>query len=105
MSKHGEEPITPVLFRADKHDGTLHITAVFPTQAGTCDALTMGCFEHIGQHSACSLGWYHTTRKATPDEYADLKRELEAQPYGYRLKVYSRMQPWMHKARHEEVRP
>jgi len=52
----------------------------------------MSCFAHIGQHSACDLGWYNQTRPATPEEYADLKRELESAPYGYKLKIYHRMQ-------------
>jgi hypothetical protein len=64
----------------------------------------MSCFAHVGQHSGCSLDWYHTTRAAKPEEYASLQRELEAAPYGYRLKVYSRFQRWMHDARRAELR-
>jgi hypothetical protein len=82
---------TPVLFRMS--DG--EVTAVFPCEGtGTAGAL-LGCYAHIGQHSACSLAWYWTTTAAEPEQYAALKRELEGAPYGYRLKVYKRMQRWM----------
>jgi hypothetical protein len=48
-------------------------------------------FEHIGQHGAADLGMVIArTRPASPDEYAELKRELERQPYGYRLAVIQR---------------
>ena len=53
----------------------------------------MTCYAHVGQHGACGLAWYYNTRSATPEEYADLKAELESPPYGYRLKVYKRMTP------------
>jgi hypothetical protein len=87
---------TPVLFRvarAPVRDGA-DVTAVFPCLPGdnTNDTI-MTCYAHIGQHSPCTYGWYCTTRPATPAEYADLFAELEAPPYGYRLKVYQRMTP------------
>jgi hypothetical protein len=74
----------PVLFRRDGED----ITAVFPTldEGGGLVA----CYAHVGQHSACSRGWYNTTKAATPQQYADLKRELESAPYRYRLRVIKR---------------
>jgi hypothetical protein len=50
-----------------------------------------GSYAHIGQHSGCDYGWYLTTRPTKPAEYTDLKTELESAPYGYRLKVYQRM--------------
>ena len=50
-----------------------------------------GLLRPRGQHLACTLGWYYTTRPATETEYAALKRELEGAPFGYRLKVYQRM--------------
>lgn len=82
---------TPVLFRAERTK-ELEVTAVFPTLASDNHGHSMQCYAHIGQHSGCSFDWYNGTRAAKPEEYAALKRELEAAPYGYRLKVYSRMQ-------------
>ena len=85
-SRDGE--VTPVLFRKSR-DG--EVTAVFPCEVASTDDASMGCFSHIGQHGACSLDWYRTTRPASLSEYADLKTELESPPYHYRLKVYRRM--------------
>ncbi len=79
---------TPVIFRKEK-DGD--IIAIFPCEVASIQDYTMSCYAHIGQHSGCDLGWYHTTKAAKPEEYADLKQELEGAPYGYRLKVYRRM--------------
>lgn len=94
---------TPVLFRAEKrkeHRG--EVTAVFPTLPGTLEPGTMTCYAHVGQHGSCSQGWYNQTRRARPDEYEALKRELEA--IGYRLQVYRRMQPWHREACEQERR-
>ena len=77
------EPETPVLFRVSSGE----ITAVFPSEPANRYAIT--CYAHIGQHGACTLEWYGTTRAAKPDEYASLARELES--IGYRLKIYRRM--------------
>lgn len=86
---------TPVLFRADREGGQTFITAVFPTIQADNAGHLMSCYAHVGQHSACTLDWYNTTRAAKPAEYADLKLELEGAPYGYRLRVYRRMQRGM----------
>lgn len=67
---------TPVLFRKDQNE----VTAVFPTLPGT-DYYNMTCYAHVGQHSACTFGWYHTTKPAKPDEFADLHQELVAIGY------------------------
>lgn len=49
------------------------------------------CFEHVGQHAE---GRYSAvmgnTHSAAPEEYAALKRELEAPPYNYTLLVRKR---------------
>jgi hypothetical protein len=84
---------TPVLFRvhrAPKKHGS-DVTAVFPCEPASYDGTSMTCYAHVGQHGGCDLGWYHQTRPATEAEYANLKRELESYPYGYRLKTYRRM--------------
>lgn len=91
VKKPAPEPLTPVLFRFDKHGKNRECTAVFPTLPAAYDGSTMVCYAHLGQHSGCSRDWYATTRPATVAEYADLKRELESAPFNYRLKVYQRM--------------
>lgn len=51
------------------------------------------CYEHVGQHGTADYaGVISRTRPAKPKEYADLKRELEAAPYHYRLIVRKRWQ-------------
>lgn len=64
------------------------IVAVFPedkTYRGN-----MACYSHIGQHSYCNWDWYRKTKPASPEQYADLKAELEK--IGYVLKVVKRIQ-------------
>lgn len=34
-------------------------------------------YAHIGQHSEADILYYHTTKKATPDEYVELLKELK----------------------------
>lgn len=89
--------VTPVLFRVHRAPRThgADVTAVFPCEPATYSGYAMTCYAHVGQHGSCDLGWYNQTRPAKPEEYANLKRELESAPYGYRLKVYRRMQPFM----------
>lgn len=85
--------ITPVLFRVSRapvKNGP-EVTAVFPCEVHSTQDYTMGCYAHVGQHGGCDYGWYQTTRPAKPSEYADLKAELESAPYGYRFKVYQRI--------------
>lgn len=43
------------------------------------------CYSHIGQHSACAKEYEQECRPATPEEYKELKEELES--IGYVLKV------------------
>ena len=87
---------TLVLFRAERSGPFKNdVTAVFPYEPHS-NAYGMICYQHIGQHSGCDMGWYRTTRAARPDEYADLKRELEnyGPPHAhYVLEVRQRMPP------------
>jgi hypothetical protein len=95
----GEPPVeteeeTPVVFRkwSEKEGG--EILALFPAdQEGH---YLIGSYQHTGQHgSANYFGCIQATRKATPEEYAPLKAELEQ--IGYKLKVYqkgSHLLPW-----------
>lgn len=99
--KQDDEEI-PVLFRRERRkDG--EVTAVFPTLPHDIDGRLMMCYAHVGQHGGCAHRFAWDGRPATPEEYAPLKAELEGRPYGYRLKVYKRTQPWMRKAFDAEV--
>lgn len=100
-----DKEITPVIFRAER-SGSFKgdVTAVFPCEPSDYEGYKMTCYAHVGQHSGCDLGWYNRTRAAKPEEYASLQRELESTPYGYRFKVYKRIQPWMRDAKQNEAR-
>lgn len=80
--------ITPVLFRVERNNQR-DLTAVFPTLPASEHGWLMTCYAHIGQHSACAMDWYNSTRPATAEEYKVLHTELES--VGYRLKVYKRI--------------
>ncbi len=107
---------TPVMFRMPRKErvrdhisGKMYwhqdgVVALFPAELGTYDPGTCSSYVHVGQHGSADPGYIHRSRKATPEEYADLKRELESAPYGYRLKVYSRYQYKFTKAREAQAR-
>lgn len=53
------------------------VTACMIDHAGNHRADTMVCYSHVGQHNICSIDWYQNeTKKATPEQYEDLHREL-----------------------------
>lgn len=94
--------VTPVIFRTDGEE----VIAIFPCEPGDRYGYKMLCYAKMGQHSTCSVEWARSRkhRSATPDEYAELRRELESAPYNYRLKVYRRMRGWMENARRANAR-
>lgn len=99
------EPITPVIFRRMNKGHGGEVVAVFPTDAASYQAHECGCYFHVGQHGQCDP-WHimRNSKLARPAEYADLKAELEAAPYGYRFKVYTRLQRKWHEERAAELR-
>lgn len=74
---------TRVIFRKFS-DG--EIIALFPELPGTnnyqwdCDS-----YMHTGQHGSASVELPYITLPATPQEYSDLKRELESLGYDLRI--------------------
>lgn len=74
----------PVIFRIEpgvkasvrRGEGCHYVTAVFPTLPGDSSPNSVTVYAHLGQHGAAGFGWYRETKKATPEEYADLLREL-----------------------------
>lgn len=62
------------------------IFAYFPEMVHRGEIMT--CYAHIGQHSACAPGYANKCKKATPDQYADLKAELES--IGYNLEILTK---------------
>jgi hypothetical protein len=98
--------VTPVIFRVHREPKTHggEVTAVFPCDPADLDGCKMTCYAHVGQHGSCDYGWYQETRPAFPEEYADLKQELESAPYGYRFRVYDKIYRALRDRFTEEVR-
>lgn len=90
-----DKPETAVLFRMPRNTRKhgREVTAIFPCEPADAAGTLMACYSRTGQHSSCSLDWLKATRPAEPAEYAALQRDLERAPYGYRLKVYQKIQP------------
>jgi hypothetical protein len=87
LGKDKTEAETVVLFRKSvgEHED---VTAVFPFEEAIRDKPYMGCYAHVGQHGSCHIDWVmESTRAATPEEYAPLKRELEQAPFGYKFLI------------------
>lgn len=81
---------TPVMFRVD---GGGVVTAVFIDLPWNHRG-DISCYAHVGQHSSCTWDWVaRHTSPATPEQYASLKRELEAAPYGYQLEIVQQRTP------------
>lgn len=62
--------MTNVIFRKDESG---EITAFFPDTYKLGELL---CYQHIGQHSMASIGYYRKTKPATKEEYTSLLNEL-----------------------------
>ncbi len=87
IPEHENNQMTEVIFRIWK-DGT--IDAVFPYDIADLKG-NITIYTHIGQH--CSGDYYgciERTKLAKPEQFADLKKELESYPYNYNLKVVKR---------------
>lgn len=91
----GEEPVD-VLFRVWRRRGSDvggGVVALFPELdegRGRCAS-----YAHLGGHAAADYaGVVAASRPARPEEFAALKAELEAEPYGYRLRVRQRRASW-----------
>src|SRR5262245_42663523 len=99
--------ITPVIFRKFGPRRGGDVLALFPAEIGTYEPHTCSSYAHVGQHGSATIAGpnsvIYCTRPATSEEYADLKAELEAAPYGYRLKVYQREQPAHRAARRQQA--
>lgn len=83
---------TKTIFRKFK-DG--EVIALFPEIPSDLEGKYCDSYMHIGQHgSANYLMLLDDTVLATPEEYAELKRELETH-YNYEIEVYQRRTPQM----------
>ena len=62
--------ITKVEFYVEGEGG---VVAIFPEIK---DGIFFTCYSHIGQHSLAHPDYVKGLKKATPEQYADLKNEL-----------------------------
>ncbi len=93
---------TIVIFRKDR-DGFRDCFALFPEHPADNQGRYCSSFQHIGQHCAADYhGCVANSDPAKPDEYADLKRELEQR--GYDLTIRQRASSKMHEQRRHEAR-
>lgn len=77
------------------------IIALFPEVIADMSLSHCQSYMHIGQHGAADVGLFYDTEKATPKEYAKLKKELE-EVVGYDLKVRHKMLPCYNEARRKD---
>lgn len=79
-------------FRATKEptETVWHKTEPRPSRAHEhCAALLTECYAHIGQHGEADLRILRNGRRATPDEYAPLLKELQ-DCVRYNVKVHQK---------------
>jgi predicted protein tyrosine phosphatase len=81
-----KEPVTKVIFKKEGKD----VIAFFPEHPGN-DEFDVECYAHVGQHASAALAYLSACKPAKPEEYADLKAELES--IGYKLEVIRRTSP------------
>src|SRR5574343_258253 len=69
-----------LLDREEPHD----VFAYFPNEISDREGNRL-CYAHVGQHSSCSEEYALECELATPEQYSDLKQELDSR--GYNLNV------------------
>jgi len=92
---------TKVIFRVFKDGGD--VIAIFPEDPATLDPYTCNSYQHLGQHGACNpTGLIAVTTAAKPEQYQDLKEELES--IGYDLEVIKRLRHDHLEVRRQELK-
>jgi hypothetical protein len=77
------------------------VLAIFPEIPATAQSWFCLSYASVGQHSAASVAMTSAGRRATPEEYAPLRRELET--IGYVLEIRTRRTAAMDNARRETL--
>ena len=81
------------------------VIALFPEIPASCHDGACQSFMHIGQH--CGADYHliiNNSNPATPEEYSNLKQELESLPYEYDLEIRKKISYETHKTRMESTR-
>lgn len=90
MATNGKQT-TKVIFRYFQGE----VIALFPEEPAAIGGYTCSCYGYGGHGSADPFYVMASSRPATPDEYASMKRELESEPYRYNLAVRKRHTKFM----------
>jgi hypothetical protein len=94
---------TKVIFRVFKCENKGEVIAIFPEIPTSIFANHCESYMNIGQHSACDpIGIVSMTKLAKPEEYANLKAELE-NSYGYNLEIIQKNTKSHYRKRVEEI--
>lgn len=89
--------VVKVLFRKIGSRKEKRIIAFFPE--GTVNFGKIMSYEHVGQHSEAAYEFYLETKKAKPEEYAELLEELRTVYSDCRLEIKSKLHyPTLHMA-------
>jgi hypothetical protein len=89
MDEEIDDNVTKVVFLVNERDPKdPDLFAYFPEEIHNGEFRT--AYSHIGQHSSAHPDYAKESRQASPEEYADLKAELEG--IGYNLEVLNGMQ-------------
>ena len=62
-----------VIFRKDKENNVIGFLPEVSANLGR-----IACYEHLGQHGEADIGFFHSLKKASPAEYAELLSELRS---------------------------
>lgn len=91
MEEEIDKDTTKVVFLVNERDPKdPDLFAYFPEENYDRQGINKTAYSPIGQHSSASPEYAKESRQATPEEYADLKAELEG--IGYNLEVLNGMQ-------------
>lgn len=88
MSEEINDDLTKVVFLIHPNDPEVY--AYFPEENHDVAGKYRMGYAHTGQHTAVDPSYADDSRLATPEEYQDLKDELENQ-VGYNLEIYNEM--------------
>ena len=91
MEEEVDNNVTKVIFLVNERDPKdPDLFAYFPEEIYDISGKYRVAYSHTGQHSSAHPDYAKESREATPEEYNNLKTELEGQ--GYKLEVLNGMQ-------------
>ena len=84
------KPVLNVIFRKEKYFGKFVIAAYFNNTAARYGRIV--CYTHEEGHNEANVSYYaEETKKTTPEEYADLLKELKENYSDFEIVVKKKM--------------